>query len=797
MRRRIAGHVLLGLAALACVAGYMAWVAPIVYAPLGLARFSEAAVRAKVMATAQILLNNPGRLDVRLSQQTDDATLKRMQDLFGIQAAAYWAAREVPVHRWIYSVYPAGQWTTWKIFKGAKPPLVVEVGSSGQILAIRAAPRKGEPQLRFTPEEARSKAEEALRFAGVDVGQLTLTSSKAGEEEGHQIFDFGWKQPIRGLPGLFYQYSVTLRSGYLTSLERRPVFVEEQPENLLGGVIVPLLVGASWFFLVLVLLFLFFQKLRRDEVDFQHAQRVGLLAAGLTFLRFASNPEGGILQTVLVAAVVSVLSAFFFGLLWGVAESFLRQTFQDRLRLIDLLFEGQLNVRELGRQLLWAGGLSLLLLGPIAAIFWAGMTWRSLGITLVPAPFSLTNLHFPGGLAGNALFGPLPSAVVLSALFLGVVYPICRLRFGAWVAGVLFSLLFALAVPWFFPVGPSVLAYALSLMTGALTFLVMETSDALAAAAVLVAPKVVENLSLLFTAQDASIRLQTWLGVAALLLFLGALGYTAIFGRPLQGIEHYEPAYLLRMRERERFARELEIAKGIQERFLPKETPEIPGFAMSGMCLPAMEVGGDYYDFLPLPGGKWLLLLGDVSGKGVRAGFYMTLTKGILHAIAYSEGSHTEILRRLNGIFGRLSESGIFLTLCAVVLDPSTRELELISAGHNPPLLVRGGKVEVLTPRGLILGVMDDDFFMKSLHDVHLAMEDGDVLLLYTDGVTEAMDREGEEFGMERLTASLENHAIRRPEEVLKAVLDEVGRFQRGAPQTDDLTMLVLQCHAS
>jgi serine phosphatase RsbU (regulator of sigma subunit) len=793
MRRRIVGHALLGLAALACVASYVAWVAPTVYAPLGLARFNEAAVRAKVLATAQILLNNPSRLDARLSQQTDDATLKRMQELFGIRAAAYWAAREVPVHRWIYSVYPAGQLTAWKIFKGENPPLVVEVSSSGQVLAIRAVPRKGEPQLRFTPEEARARAEEALRLAGVDLGQLTLTSSKAGEEEGHQIFDFGWKQPIHGLPGLFYQYSVTLRSGYLTSLERRPIFVEDQPESL----IVPILVGASWFFLVLLFLFLFFQKLRRDEVDLQHAQRVGLLAAGLTFLRFASNPEGGILQTMLMAAMLSVLSALFFALLWGVAESFLRQTFQERLRIVDLLFEGRLNVRDLGRQLLWASGLSLLLLGPLVGIFWAGMTWRSLGITFVPPPFPLTNLHFPGGLAGNALFGPLPAAVVLSALFLGVVYPICRLRFGVWVAGLLFSLLFALAVPWFFPVGPPVLAYGLSFMVGALTLLVMETSGVLAAAAVLVAPKVVENLALLFTAQDPSIRLQTWLGVAALLLFLGALGYTAIFGRPLQGIEHYEPAYLLRTRERERFARELEIAKGIQERFLPKETPEIPGFAMAGMCLPAMEVGGDYYDFLPLPGGKWLLLLGDVSGKGVRAGFYMTLTKGILHAIAYSEGSHTEILRRLNCIFGRLSESGIFLTLCAIVLDPCARELKLISAGHNPPLLVRGGKVEVLHPRGLVLGVMDDDFFMKSLNDVHLSMKEGDVLLLYTDGVTEAMDRKGEEFGMERLTASLENHAIRRPEEVLKSVLDEVARFQQGAPQTDDLTMLVLQCHAS
>ncbi len=210
-----------------------------------------------------------------------------------------------------------------------------------------------------------------------------------------------------------------------------------------------------------------------------------------------------------------------------------------------------------------------------------------------------------------------------------------------------------------------------------------------------------------------------------------------------------------------------------------------------------MEVGGDYYDYLPLPDGKWLLLLGDISGKGVKAAFYMTLAKGILHAIVFSEGYHTEILRRLNLVFGSQSEPGIFLTLCALVLDPATRDVQILSAGHNPPFLLNEDGAKVLKPRGLVLGLMNDEVFLKSLRDVQMKLEPGDSLVLYTDGVTEAMDRDCQEFDMERLQRSLGKVRDGDPETVLSAVVKDVERFQNGAPQADDLTIMVVKCDAS
>ena len=800
MARRALCAAFLAVAALLSTALYVSWVSPEVNAPLGLERFDEGSVRKSVLTTAQRLLENPGALDVRLHQELDKDSLRRMQELFGFTAATYWAKREVPVMRWTYRVYRPKPLSRWSFGKSEEADLEAKVGSLGQILSLRIPPRKELTPLTLAPEDARLKAEEILRLVGVDVGDLTLTSTNAGEEEGRQKFEFLWKQSVKGLPGLLYRYSVQLQSGYITSFQQDLVFAEEEEPHPWRDLIFRLFFGATWFFLTLMFFFLFVQKLRRDEVDFQHAQKVGLVAGGLTFVRFVSNPAGGALQTLLGTALVSVLSALFFGVLWSVSESFLRQTMDDKLRFVDVLFRGRGNVRELGRHLLWSGGWSLLLLAVPSAFLLVASSDRKLGLSLLPLNLILTNMRVPGGLIGNAILGPLFAAVVLGAVFLGVVYPVLRICFSVLWAGVLFGLLFALGVGWILEeamIGPVGVAFAVSLLAGWMLFTVMERSGLLASLFFLYLPLAFINVALLLRGAHAPFLAQGWLSLGILLAILALIGLVALRGRRLADEQGYEPAYLARMRERERFARELEIAKGVQERFLPKATPSIRGFSLATRCVPAMEVGGDYYDFLPLPGQKWLLLLGDVSGKGVKAAFYMTLTKGVLHAIASSENDHTQILMRLNRIFGALSEPGIFLTLCAVVLEPETRKVQLLSAGHNPPFLIRKRAATVLQPRGLVLGVMGDETFLKSLKDVHMTLEPGDTLVLYTDGVTEAMDKEHQEFGMERLHDSLEKAAGSDSQGVLDAIVRDVQHFQHGGPQTDDMTLLILQAHES
>jgi len=798
MRNRALCAVLLTMAALSSAFLYLFWVSPEVNAPLGLERFDEGAVRKSVVATAQRLLENPGALDVRLDQELSKPNLRRMQELFGLRAATYWAKREVPVMRWDYRVYRPKPLSRWRSQKSDDADLVAKVGSLGQILSLEIPPRKELEPLALKPDEARVKAEETLRLVGVDVGDLTLTATNAGEEEGRQKFEFLWKQAVKGLPGLLYRYTVQLQSGYITSFKQEILFAEEEEPHPWRDLIFLLLFGATWLFLILVFFFLFIQMLRRDEVDFQHAQKVGLVAGGLTFVRFISNPAGGAVQTLLRTALLSILSAVFFAVLWSVSESFLRQTMGDKLRFVDVLFRGRAHVREMGRHLMWATGWSLLLLAIPALLLLIASGNRNLGLSVLPLNLILTNMRVPGGLVGNAILGPLFAAVVLGAVFLGVVYPILRLRFSVPVAGALFGLLYALGVGWLLEeamIGPVGVAFIISLIVGWMLFAVMEKSGLLASLIFLYMPLAFINVALLLRGAHSPFFAQGWLSLGILLAVLALTCFVALKGRPLAQEESYEPAYLLRLWERERFARELEIAKGVQERFLPKASPIIEGFSLATRCVPAMEVGGDYFDFLPLPGRKWLLLLGDVSGKGVKAAFYMTLTKGVLHALACSESDHTQILLRLNRIFGALSEPGIFLTLCAVVLEPETRRVQLLSAGHNPPFLIRKRTASVLKPRGLVLGVMGDDMFLKSLKDVHMTLDPGDTLVLYTDGVTEAMDKEHQEFGMERLQATLDNAGGKDSQGILQSVVDDVLLFQQGGPQADDMTLLVLQAH--
>ena len=520
------------------------------------------------------------------------------------------------------------------------------------------------------------------------------------------------------------------------------------------------------------------------------------MAGILTFLRSATHPEGGILVTFLAAAVLSLLAALFFGFLWAVAESMLRDQFSDRLRSADLLFHGNWRVRELGRTLLGSSFAGLLLL-LVPVLLLLGALFTPLRLVILPSDLSLGNLRFPGGLVANALLGPAALPALLTLVFLGVAYPVLRLRLSRLKAGALFCLLFSFAVANVLPVGPPLLALLLAFGTGAVAFAAMEFGGLLTAFLVLYPPLVIHNLVLLLTSPDLPVKAQGWIGLAVLGLLGAGAAAVSVTGRPAEAVENYEPEYLVRLRERERFARELEIAKGIQERFLPKVTPQIPGFSLATCCRPAMEVGGDYYDFLPLPDGRWLLLLGDVSGKGVKAAFYMTLTKGILHSISAVEGNHIEILRRLNRIFGGLTESGIFLTLCAMVLDPVTRDVLLVSAGHNPPFLTGPRGARVLEPRGLVLGVMNDEIFLKSLREVRLRLEPGEALVLYTDGVTEAMNRECQEFGMERLAAVLDRNVGKGVESLVDDVLAAVEGFQEGAHQADDLTLLVVKAHES
>ncbi|WP_298268265.1 SpoIIE family protein phosphatase [Geobacter sp.] len=241
-----------------------------------------------------------------------------------------------------------------------------------------------------------------------------------------------------------------------------------------------------------------------------------------------------------------------------------------------------------------------------------------------------------------------------------------------------------------------------------------------------------------------------------------------------------------------RVVNEMEIAKQIQLSLLPSSPPTLPGIAIAGRCQPATHVGGDYYDFF-LHGEHGLdLVIADVSGHSVGAALIMAETRSVLRAQASSDKNVDAILATLNELlYDDLTAAELFITMFYVRFNTENRILSYANAGHNPPLVHRDGMTTCteIDADGLVLGVRREVFFEHR----SISLQEGDIVLLYTDGITETQNREGEFFGSARLCDILAANRDRSADEVVEAILREVGTFCGEAPQNDDISMVAFK----
>ncbi|MDD5494666.1 MAG: SpoIIE family protein phosphatase [Dehalococcoidia bacterium] len=268
-------------------------------------------------------------------------------------------------------------------------------------------------------------------------------------------------------------------------------------------------------------------------------------------------------------------------------------------------------------------------------------------------------------------------------------------------------------------------------------------------------------------------------------------GLANSFNRMSSDLRRYTTELRRTTAEKERVEKELEIARGIQQSFLPESPPVIEGVELAALSLPAKEVGGDFYDFIPVGLNKWGLVIADVSGKGVPAALFMALSRTLVRASVSDTVTASETICKANEQITENDRSNMFVTLFYGVLDPVKMSLTYVSAGHNPPIKLSRGAQDMimLKARGVALGVVPD----MRLEEKEIALDSNDVVVLYTDGVTEAINDKEEQFGQERMLAIAEETRHLPAAEMVQRIKDAVLEFSRGQPQFDDITLMVLK----
>jgi len=241
--------------------------------------------------------------------------------------------------------------------------------------------------------------------------------------------------------------------------------------------------------------------------------------------------------------------------------------------------------------------------------------------------------------------------------------------------------------------------------------------------------------------------------------------------------------------EKRRMDRELRVARTIQEQLLPERPPEIEGFDIATASIPCTEVGGDFYDFITLRGNRTAMVIADVAGKGVPGALLMASARAGLRAHLESAEQPREVVRRLNLNLCRDARTGQFVSLFLGVLDTEKEILSYTNAGHNPPLVMRGGEIVELDEGGLVLGADEGEVYEEGA----VSLRKADVVVFYTDGVTEALNQREDIFGTDRLLEVIRKSALKSAEEIIAGIRKAIREFVGPVPQSDDITLIVVR----
>jgi hypothetical protein len=502
-----------------------------------------------------------------------------------------------------------------------------------------------------------------------------------------------------------------------------------------------------------------------------------------------ANPLGaaiarGALFTLVIFFMTLPLYVF-----WASGHSLLARQERRRTTAFELLLQGKLHTRYFGEHVaagILLGGLAAALpfvLRQIPAFQTTSFSVRdvySLFTATCPTLGALSEDHLYGAFIFFAFAVPLIETYVPRAALSG---GLILLLGTLWFAG---DGYFGSSAPaaLLLGLGLSLLYYAAYRHFDFLTVLVAALSS-LAALSVL-ALRAQPAVSLQAAGRNLFVVLAVLLLASLVVAWHGREAPQKVFAPLLQAA---------RGAERERLKADLEVASRAQQQMLPGEPPQLAGYDIAAICTPSKDVGGDLYDFINLPDGRLGIVVADVSGKGVPAALYMTLTKGLLASVAEEQSDPGNILREVNRHLYEACRKKVFVTLFLGVLDPATRTLTYARAGHNPTVWrsPKRNATELLRPGGMGLGLNQGKIFNTTLKVASLQLEANDALFFYSDGITEAMNAKQEEYGEERLMAVAKQTDKLTAAAALMTIMADVKAFLGSIAPQDDQTLVVLK----
>jgi len=565
-------------------------------------------------------------------------------------------------------------------------------------------------------------------------------------------------------------------------------------EDVLGVVAV-----GGYALLAVIFIVLFIRRIMARLIDVKGSMLDALLLGVLFGLyvilqrelgfQSATSGMGRIGVTMLVFSVTGGAVALFVFILSAATESITREVLPRKIHSSMLVRRWDLHNKLVGWSLLRGVGVAGVLLG-IGVLALVLMPNLALSIDTTFA----TQESFRPFVSAGAL-SLSSSYIMLVILLLGIGTFFYRISSrpvvvvaSVTVAGAVLQIdPFGLAAGWAAVMVSTIIALVIAL--------VYMRYDFLTALVALTVTGFAWRLSEGFLIDQSPVWLDTLLATM-LIITVAVFGGVGVLSRRTGGdADQYVPHYITELAGQERIKRELEIAYQVQASFLPRTMPDVNGLDIAGMCLPANEIGGDYYDFIRLSDGRLAFVVGDVSGKGIQAAFYMTLVKGVIQTLSTTLDSPCMVMRRLNEVFRRNAPAGTFISAIYGVVDPHTGAFTFARAGHNPAILKRADSAtpEFLRPTGMAIGFTDGRLFEESITEVSIDLKPGDALVFYTDGFSEAMNSKRELYGDDRLLKKVGQVGLRSASGILRSLTEDVHHFIEAAGRSDDMTMVVVK----